>query len=422
MGESHMAQQGRKLIVCCDGTWNRRDQAGATTNVAKMARAVKPHDERGISQLIYYHPGVGTGNWFDWMLGGGFGVGLSGNIESAYSFLVDNFEYGDEIFLFGFSRGAFTVRSLAGFIGLVGLLEKADMGFFPQVYKIYRSKRYRSALVQSPDPTEMRNAFRKVFPEGEANGDNARLLEVLNRSRMTEIFFIGVWDTVGSLGVPFRWLGPFGASRYSFHNTDLGEAISYAYQALAIDERRGPFPPTLWTRPRGRGDLAGAKTQVLEQVWFAGCHSNVGGGYADCGLSDISFLWMAAKAMAATAEASDATLAMDEEFLKRYIDRSMGALIDSRAGFWLLFRKHIRSMLCEPTAKKPVSEFMHLFWPATGGPLRVSSNRFRIDRAMPSDFSKRLEERLSRIFPRSKRATDLRTCSKVLNLSERCPS
>src|SRR5271163_1772037 len=91
--------QPRKLIVCCDGTWNRRDAPGASTNVAKMARALRAFDDGGNSQLIYYHPGVGTGNRVDHFLGGAFGVGLDGNLQSQYAFLVDNFNYGDQIFL-----------------------------------------------------------------------------------------------------------------------------------------------------------------------------------------------------------------------------------------------------------------------------------------------------------------------------------
>jgi uncharacterized protein (DUF2235 family) len=125
--------QPRKLIVCCDGMWNRRDAPGAATSAAKMARALRPFDDSGISQLIYYHPGIGTGNRVDHFLGGVFGIGLSGNLQSEYAFLADNFNYGDQIFLFGFSRGAYTLRSLAGLIGLVGLMQMADMDYFPQV-------------------------------------------------------------------------------------------------------------------------------------------------------------------------------------------------------------------------------------------------------------------------------------------------
>ena len=328
--------QPRKLIVCCDGTWNSRDAPHAVTNVAKMARALRPFDDSGISQLIYYHPGVGTGDRVDQFLGGAFGVGLSGNVQSEYAFLADNFNYGDQIFLFGFSRGAYTVRSLAGLIGLLGLMQKADMDYFPQVYKIYMSREYRDVLVRGQDLAAAKDALRKLFPEGEANGKNAELLQTVDNSRRTAIHFIGVWDTVGSLGVPYGPLSRIAASRYNFHDTDLSEAVNYAYQALAIDERRGAFPPTLWTRKEGRGALPEeqAHKQVLEQVWFAGCHSNIGGGYEDCGLSDISFLWMVSKAAAAALDDGGRPLAFDEGYLRKKIDRRMGALVDSAGGTW----------------------------------------------------------------------------------------
>jgi uncharacterized protein (DUF2235 family) len=316
MKDSRMADaqkpQPRKLIVCCDGTWNRRDApGGAPTNVAKMARALRPYHDSGTSQLIYYHPGVGTGNRVDHFLGGAFGIGLSGNVQSEYAFLADNFQYDDQIFLFGFSRGAYTVRSLAGLIGLVGLMEKADMDYFPQVYKIYMSRKYREALVRGQDLAAAKDALRALFPKGEANGKNAELLKAVDNSRRTAIHFIGVWDTVGSLGVPYGPLSRIAASRYNFHDTDLSERVNFAYQALAIDERRGAFPATLWTRKAGRGADQQARKQVLEQVWFAGCHSNIGGGYEDSRLSDISFLWMVAKATAAAREDDGRPLVFD---------------------------------------------------------------------------------------------------------------
>src|ERR1700674_3097059 len=120
----------RKLVVCCDGTWDIPNQPGAPTNVVKMVRAILPTDNAGTSQIVHYHPGVGTGNFVDRFMGGTVGVGLVGNVQSAYGFLVDNYFREDEIFLFGFSRGAYTVRSLAGFIDLVGLLRKIDMELF----------------------------------------------------------------------------------------------------------------------------------------------------------------------------------------------------------------------------------------------------------------------------------------------------
>ena len=143
---------GRKLILCCDGTWNKPSRGRAPTNVLKLARAIRPLDAAGTSQILFYHPGVGTGNALDRLLGGALGVGLSENIRTAYGFLTDNYQDRDEIFLFGFSRGAFTVRSLGGLIGLVGLLRKAEMHLLPLAYALYRARR------ESDDKARIRQA------------------------------------------------------------------------------------------------------------------------------------------------------------------------------------------------------------------------------------------------------------------------
>jgi uncharacterized protein (DUF2235 family) len=389
--------QPRKLIVCCDGTWNSRDAPGAaTTNVAKMARSLRAFDDIGVSQLIYYHPGVGTGNGVDQFFGGAFGVGLSGNVQSQYAFLADNFNYGDQIFLFGFSRGAYTVRSLAGLIGLVGLMQKADMDYFPQVYKIYMSREYREALVRGQDLAAAKDALRKLFPEGEANGQNAELLQAVDNSRRTALHFIGVWDTVGSLGVPYGPLSRIAASRYNFHDTDLSEAVNYAYQALAIDERRGAFPPTLWTRKAGRGALPEdqAHKQVLEQVWFAGSHSDIGGGYEDRSLSDISFLWMVSKAAAAATDDGGRPLAFDEDYLRKKVNRSMGALADSAGGMWRYLPKYVRALMAKPPEGKETCEFVHSSvvrrykWPKAGSfepfPYRPKNASALLDNPQPT--------------------------------------
>lgn len=350
-----VAGQPRKLIVCCDGTWKKRDSPGAITNVAKMARAIRPVDDSGTPQLIYYHPGVGTGNRIDQFIGGTMGVGLSSNIQSAYSFLVDNFLDGDFIFLFGFSRGAYTVRSLAGFISLVGLMEKIDMDQFLKVYRVYRSRKFREALVRGADPATTQRAFRTLFPEGEKNGDNQKLQAALDNSRRTNIFFIGVWDTVGSLGVPFplSWIR---ASEFNFHDTDLSGHVVYAYHALAIDEARRLFKPTLWTR---RKPKANARHQELEQVWFSGCHANVGGGHADAGLSDTAFLWMAAKAAAASQQAGDRPLAFNDEYLQYCVDRSMGTLVNSRTKLWRFLPGFMRRICVSRRDGKETCERIH---------------------------------------------------------------
>jgi uncharacterized protein (DUF2235 family) len=350
---------GRKLVVCCDGTWNEPYQVGAPTNVVKMIRAIRPIDDNGVAQLAYYHPGVGTANFIDRFMGGTLGLGLSNNVQSAYDFLATNFVDGDKIFLFGFSRGAFTARSLAGLIGLVGLLEKGDMDLFPYLYDIYRSVDHRKALASGSE-ADIHEALHALFSKEQLRDHFERLTQAILNARPTLIFFIGVWDTVGAMGIPFGPLRWIGRSRYNFHDTALSERIRFAYQALAIDETRKAFVPALWTRPKGRGTEDNARKQTLEQVWFAGSHSNVGGGYMDCGLSDIAFLWMVEKAAAASwSEDGNRPLAFDERYLKGKIDQTMGLLVNSRTRGWKLMPSYHRSVLATPPSGKETCEFIH---------------------------------------------------------------
>jgi uncharacterized protein (DUF2235 family) len=303
----------KRLVVCCDGTWNWPDQKGSPTNVVKMARAVLPSAPDGVPQLVFYDTGVGTGNVADRMLGGMFGVGLGENVKQAYGLLADNWEPGDELFFFGFSRGAHTVRSLAGIVGLVGLLEKQHMDRFPDAWAYYRTP-----------------------PAERTPQQRARFAEI---SRRTRIEVVGVWDTVGTMGVPFGPLRVLGRRRYHFHNTNLGDNVAAAYQALAIDERRRAFEPTVWRRELGLDErLAsyGIERQVLEQVWFAGVHSNVGGGYPDCGLSDRAFVWMAERAMRHG-------LALDEGYVRRMHETACDLLVNSRTLKWRFSPARIRT-------------------------------------------------------------------------------
>jgi uncharacterized protein (DUF2235 family) len=289
----------KSLIVCCDGTWNKPDQGGGPTNVTKMARAILPRAKNGDLQLVYYDEGVGTGNSFDRLVGGALGVGLGVNVQQAYRFLALNYEIGDRIMMFGFSRGAYTVRSLAGLVSLVGLLRKGDLDQMPRVWDYYRTP-----------PSERRVDF-----------IDARWVE----ERRPEVDFLGVWDTVGGLGVPGNLLGRIGRRRHEFHDVTLGRKIRNAYQALAIDERRRSFSPAIWDT------AAASEEQTVEQVWFAGAHSNVGGGYPDPVLSDQAFLWTIAKAKR--------LLDFDDDYLKRRVevlqeDEARGRLVDSSTGFW----------------------------------------------------------------------------------------
>lgn len=249
----------KRIIICCDGTWNEPDEI--PTNVTKMVRAISPLSPDGVHQVVFYDQGVGTGGKIDRFVGGAFGSGLEKNVLDCYRFLIHNYQLGDEIYTFGFSRGAYTARAFVGLINAVGLLEKSTLDKLKQAYKYYRTE---------PDKRA----------EGQYD-DNYR----------PEIRMIGVFDTVGALGAPTPLLGKFTRNWVGFFNTRICAQVKYAYHALALDERRAPFQPDLWT-----GSLN--EDQYMEQCWFAGAHSDIGGGYAECGLSDIALQWMVGKAMA----------------------------------------------------------------------------------------------------------------------------
>ena len=272
----------RRLIVCADGTWNRpeeADQIGVTsTNVEKIQHAIKAVDAKGISQIVYYHKGVGTGHVIDKLRGGALGKGLDRNIIECYQFLVNNYhDASDEIYFFGFSRGAYTVRSLAGLIRNSGLLKQEYVSMTKEAFSLYRDR----------DPAKHPKAdaaaqFRKLYSHVGRASDGSPI-------DSTPIKCIGVWDTVGALGVPIGLFDAFNRRKYSFHDTSLSGRVENAFHALAIDERRKPFAPTLWEQPKEDAD---AQRNWLEQAWFTGVHSNIGGGYADAALSDITFHWM----------------------------------------------------------------------------------------------------------------------------------
>jgi uncharacterized protein (DUF2235 family) len=273
-----MAVMPKRLIVCCDGTWNTADQAKAghpsPTNVTKLALSIADEDSAGSRQCVYYHSGVGTSRR-ERLSGGAFGVGLSGNVFDAYRFLIDNYESGDWLYLFGFSRGAFTARSLAGLIRNSGILRRENADRIDEAWALYRSAADEPRGVAS---TLFRGAY----------------------SYEPRIHFIGVWDTVGALGIPVlgpRWLKPVMTllnRRYQFHDTTLSTWVDGAFHALAIDERRAAFAPAMWHQQPG-ADRQEPK-QELKQVWFTGVHCDIGGGYSDTSLSDIALLWMADRA------------------------------------------------------------------------------------------------------------------------------
>ena len=264
----------KRLIVCCDGTWNRPDHidqgVAAPTNVAKLALALADQDDAGNPQLLHYQAGVGTRRW-ERLLGGGLGVGLSRNVKECYRFLVDNYERGDKLYFFGFSRGAFTARSTVGLVRNSGILWPEHRYRIEDAYGLYRNPDKDS------HPSGIAAAlFRRSYSHSDVYVD-----------------FVGVWDTVGALGIPIDGFRPPMLSRlWTFHDTTLSRYVLNAYHAIAIDERRRPFRPTVWVKNDDATD------QTLEQVWFAGVHCDVGGGYRDPELSEIPLLWMADRASA----------------------------------------------------------------------------------------------------------------------------
>ena len=261
----------RNLVICLDGTWNTPDQRDRDrqipSNVVKIARAVATKTAAQQStQVVYYDTGVGTAGFLDRLIGGVTGHGISENIRTAYRWLIEHFQEDDRLFLFGFSRGAYSARSLAGLIGICGIPQPSGRGvdsLVKEAYTIYRDK--------TPN---RRDSDSKQFRTD-------------NKAVRATVHFIGVWDTVGALGVPTG--GPIGwwtRRRSGFHDVDLGAHIKHAFHALSINESRGPFQPALWSAN------ASNHGQVVVQAWFPGVHSNVGGGYVDSGLSDRTLLWM----------------------------------------------------------------------------------------------------------------------------------
>ena len=256
----------KRIVVCCDGTWNADDTQTDDTNVALIARSVHGSQQTGgVLQIVLYLRGVGTsGLKLESFIEGATGVGVDDNIRSAYQFICQNYVPGDEIYLFGFSRGAFTVRSLAGLITACGVLFRQSLEALPEAWKYYRS----------PKPHSPATFAKQCLAQCHIK---------------PELTFLGVWDTVGSLGIPGSLLASKNKELFAFHDTSPSPLVKRGAHALAIDEHRHDFTPTFWT-----GELP--QDATIEQVWFAGAHSDVGGGYNTRGLADIPLVWMAKRA------------------------------------------------------------------------------------------------------------------------------
>lgn len=318
----------KKLAVFCDGTWNdlRKD---IPTNVVRLAKCVAQRSGDGDPQIVYYDEGVGVPSRVSWLvdqgtkyIGGALGRGLDQKIEAAYRFLVLNFEPDDEIYIFGFSRGAYTARSLCGLIRKCGILRRAWFTKVPEAIKRYRDEVYPS----SPEMVQFRADHAHPLASGREDYERFGIEqppdgELRERGKRSEVYqyrpkqayqmmFTGIWDTVGALGVPtgldiLRW-----NRRYKFHDTSASSLLSSIRHAVAANEKRGLYDVTPfdnfdllnveWSRATGWNTVDPLHPLFVpyahrpyQQRWFAGDHCSVGGGYRETGLSSEALLWMA---------------------------------------------------------------------------------------------------------------------------------
>ena len=250
----------KNLIVCCDGTGN--EFGDQNSNVVKLYETLV-HDA---NQITYYHPGVGTmgarsaltklGQWWTKVIGLAFGYGISDNIADAYLFLMRRFQPGDNVYIFGFSRGAYTARALCGMLHCVGLLSEDNEALIPYAIRMLKGMQFEVAA-------DFKNTF----------------------SRVCKPHFVGVWDTVSSVG----WV--YNGVQFPFTTATKNPDLSVARHAVSIDERRAFFRQNLFGLPHDA-------SQDIQEVWFAGVHSDVGGSYpeAESQLSKITLRWMLCEA------------------------------------------------------------------------------------------------------------------------------
>jgi hypothetical protein len=305
----------KRIVICYDGTWNTLADPTAVTNVVRVGQAVKATDEKNRSQIVYYNTGVGSGGPLDRFLGGVFGMGVRSNVKRGLAFLALNWVEGDEVYIFGFSRGAYTARALAGVITAIrGIPRQEYFHRLEDIWNFYRlspRERYSDEARSKYDIDKM-------------------VLELPTSTPLVKC--LAVWDTVGSYGIP-SGLGLSGLARKltswtrGFHDNMVHPRIEVALQALAIDERRPAFSPTTWV-----GDSTEhPDRQHIEQVWFAGVHSNVGGGYLRSGLSDLALIWMMARVEALT------KLRFSEDYIAKYFwPCAACSLYRSSRGWWRL--------------------------------------------------------------------------------------
>jgi len=321
----------KRIVSLIDGTWNEEGK-GNDTNIAKLdpnyakagAPLIRPRAADGTKQIAFYHDGVGSDpDLLKHLLGGAIGIGLKKIVQDAYRHIAENYARGDELHILGFSRGAYAARALAGLIGASGIQASVDPQnldtVFDAVWNHFRvdpDVRQGKKAAGSSDQKAI-DTFNKVAAQNTID-PNPR------------IKCVGVFDTVGSYGVP-AGIGLAALGRYftlaflGFHDTEIGQHVDIGLHAVAVDERRRPFVPTFWTAPKAK-----PPTTHVEQTWFAGVHCNIGGGYQDAGLSDQALIWMIARMQALTG------LEFDIARVKAVTQPNpVGNIEDSAKGWWI---------------------------------------------------------------------------------------
>jgi len=281
----------KRIIVCCDGTWQDGivvDARWKYTNVLRLSRAVRHADDRvdpPIPQVVFYQSGIGSSNnLYSQIVDGATGASLGEKVEEAYAFIAQNYHPGDEIFLFGFSRGAYTARTVASFIGEIGILNRIDMDHFADIFVAFQKR----GKAEDEDEKKALDAMLDPWVRDDAPGKK----RADSGPDGFSIKCVGVFDTVGSVGLPEELTRHSETMKtlFGFRDKSLGEHIEKAYQALALNERRADFDCAKFEQTEG----GRRKKQVLKQCWFTGCHSDIGGGYQEHDLADLTLTWMAA--------------------------------------------------------------------------------------------------------------------------------
>lgn len=314
----------KQIIICCDGLWQegsgRKSEILAETNVEKIYKAISSTDSSGRKQLKLYERGTSRKvNFLSRFFNFIFLDDIEQTIRNIYSFIILNYEPGDDLYFFGFSKGAFIARTIIALIRNCGILKTNNQQLINDALELYFDR------------------SRGAGPEGK----KAISFRNVNSHAMPVIKFAGIWETVGALGIPSSPFSITRSGKYKFHDLFLTNLVKFACQALAIDETRSAFKPALWQYNQ-------SSRQVLKQAWFPGTHGDVGGGYADSGLSDISLEWI-------TRNALENGLSIENGFLENLKPSATATIHDPLVYSDFLFVQVYRKLLSITNA----GEFIH---------------------------------------------------------------